>query len=105
MMTISELNKAEGVLWAERTTDQCSRTEKLVWCMSEEFATFVELTHNGPAEMLENSPYALALLREAVVLFEKIGELPPRVVASVMLRVERQKAGLDHNADRDEATH
>src|SRR5665213_1871831 len=88
MMTISELNKAEGVLWAERTTDRCPRTEKLVWCMSEEFASCVELIHNGPAEMLEHSAYALALLREAVVLFEKIGELPPRVVASVLLRVK-----------------
>ena len=105
MMTISELNKAEGTLWAERPTEECPRTEKLLWAIIEEFAMFVELTHNGPTEMLEHSTYALALLHQAVVVLQEIGELPPRVVASVMLRVERQKAGLDHNADRDEAIH
>ena len=105
MMTISELNQGKDVLWTERPTDKCPQTEKLLWAMSEEFGMFVELTHNGPTEMLEHSTYALVLLHQAVVVLQEIGELPPRVVASVILRVERQKAGLDHNADRDEAIH
>ena len=105
MMTIYELNKAEGTLWAARPTDGCPSTEKLLWIMAEEFGMYLELAHDGPAEMLEYSQLALAIFGKTIVVLREIGELPPRVVASILLRVKRQQAGLDHNADTDEAIH
>jgi hypothetical protein len=93
MMTIKQLLKQRGKLWAERAPDDLPSEITLLWHAAGELASMLELIYE-PEDMQFIAPRAVEILRGSDAFFKDIDAPPHQALAMVLLKLERVNYGL-----------
>lgn len=97
-MTIKQLLRQRGTLWAEKASDTLASEEILLWHAAGELASMLELVYE-PQDMQFIAPQAVQILRGADAYFRDIDEPRHQALAMVLLKLERVNYGLSPLGD------
>ncbi len=98
MLTIKQLLRQRGTLWAEKASNDLPSEVILLWHAAGELASMLELVY-APEDMQFIAPQAVEVLRGADAYLRDIGEPRRQALALVLLKLERVNYGLSPTGD------